>query len=481
MFKSLSKSTKIMFLFDLLVISLSTKLTSTIFLNKFLNSKFELLVIALVVITGLFSLFLKGQYKIREHNLTFWNFYRLLEGVVFANIPVGILLFFIVSKIVLIKFLGLNILTILVILAIYRICFNYYLFNFKKVKKVLIIGANEKAKAVVEAIRNKDALKMEVVGIVKSARIDKTLWQNFTQHYNIKISELEKLEQDNEIQEENDFTCDDVSIFEDGKFIVDIINKTLPDLIVFATNSHLASVIDINIPIYKMTEFYEMATGKFYVHEDLMPNFYTEFMMFERSFKGKLYNFCKRIYDIISALIILFVTLPVTGYIALRVWLIDFKNPFFTQTRIGHKGKPFECYKLRTMYSNDYVPKNAEMLNDGSDRVIPFCKFIRKAKLDEIPQMINILKGEMSIVGPRAEWEEFSNVFANDVPFHQARTLVKAGWTGWAHVSMPAAYSVEEEKERLCYDLYYIKHRNVFWEIGILVKAVFLAISGRHL
>lgn len=161
--------------------------------------------------------------------------------------------------------------------------------------------------------------------------------------------------------------------------------------------------------------------------------------------------------------------------------MIDKESPFFTQTRIGLRGKTFECYKLRTMYSNNYVPKNAKMLNDGSDRVIPFCKFIRKAKLDEIPQMINILKGEMSIVGPRAEWDEFTNVFKNDIPFHEVRTYVKAGWTGWAHVSMPAAYSVDEEKERLGYDLYYIKHRNVFWEIGILVKAVFLAISGRHL
>jgi lipopolysaccharide/colanic/teichoic acid biosynthesis glycosyltransferase len=133
------------------------------------------------------------------------------------------------------------------------------------------------------------------------------------------------------------------------------------------------------------------------------------------------------------------------------------------------------------MYLNDYVPKNAEMLNDGSDRVIPFCKFIRKAKLDEIPQMINIIKGEMSIVGPRAEWEKFVNVFLKEIPYYSSRMWVKTGWTGWAHVSMPAAYSVDEERERLAYDLYYIKHRNVLWEIGILVKAVFLAIGGRHL
>lgn len=475
--KQLSRSVGLMFIFDLLVFTISTYCLS----NIFCSFKLTMLTVALVTIVGLFSLFLKGQYKVREHNVTVWNAYRLFEGVVFANIPTGILLFFFAPKLLLIKFLLLNILTIFIAQALYRVGFNYYLFNLKKVKKVLIVGANDRAKAVVEVIKNKEALKMEVVGIVKSAKIDKILWDRFAEHYHIKTSDFERFEQKQEIKTEETFTCEEVTVFEDGKDIVSILEQTKPDIIVLATGSHLVSLIDINMPIYKMSEFYEMATGKFFVHEDLMPKFYTEFTLFERSFKGKLYNFCKRIYDIISALIILLVTLPLTGYIALRVWLIDFKNPFFTQTRIGQKGKPFECYKLRTMYSNDYVPKNAEMLNDGSDRVIPFCKFIRKAKLDEIPQMINILKGEMSIVGPRAEWEEFSNVFANDVPFHQARTLVKAGWTGWAHVSMPAAYSVEEEKERLAYDLYFIKHRNILWEIGILVKAVFMAISGRHL
>ena len=482
MIKTLSKSTSIMFLFDLLVLAISTNFICGV-LQICSNSPSvnRVLVVACVVIAGLFSLFLKGQYKIREHNLTAWNAYRLLEGVIFANIPAGILLFFLVPKLVLIKFLGLNILAIFLSLAIYRACFHYYLFELKKVKKVLIIGANDKAKAVIDVIKNKKALQMEVVGIVKSAKIDKTLWDRFAQHYNIKTSEIEKLEQENAITAEDNFICEDVTIFEDGQNIVEIVKETKPDIVVFAAETQLIPMISTDIPIYKMTDFYEMATGKFFVHEDLMTDFYTEFKIFEGSFKGKLYKICKRIFDIISAIIILIVTLPITSYIAIRVWLIDFKSPFFTQTRVGYKGKTFECYKLRTMYSNDYIPKNAQMLNDGSDRVIPFCKFIRKAKLDEIPQMVNILKGEMSIVGPRAEWDEFTNVFGSNVSFHNTRTIVKAGWTGWAHVSMPAAYSVDEEKERLGYDLYYIKHRNIIWEIGILVKAVFMAISGRHL
>ena len=476
--KTLSKSVIIMFLYDTLIFGLS----SCLWYVKF-NLIFKMLIpaVLLIVATGLFTLFLKANYKIREFNNTFKNCYLLFEGVIFSQIPAAILLAFFNLNFSLAKFLVANTFTIFVLLKLYRIGFHHYLFEYKKVKKVLIIGANDNANAVIDVIKNKKALQMKVVGVVKSAEIDKKLSEDLSQTLHYEITEADKREHEYQIHDEAQFTHDSIPVFEDGKSIVEIQNQTNPDIVIFTINTFLIPAIDNKVKVYKMSDFYEMATGKFFVHENLMPNFYMEFAQFERSFAGHIYRILKRVYDIIAALIILLVTLPVTSYIALRVWLIDKKSPFFTQTRVGLRGKTFECYKLRTMYSNNYVPKNAEMLNDGSDRVIPFCKFIRKAKLDEIPQMVNILLGEMSIVGPRAEWEEFTNVFKKDVPFHQARTLVKAGWTGWAHVSMPAAYSVDEEKERLAYDLYYIKHRNVFWEIGILVKAVFLAISGRHL
>jgi lipopolysaccharide/colanic/teichoic acid biosynthesis glycosyltransferase len=94
--------------------------------------------------------------------------------------------------------------------------------------------------------------------------------------------------------------------------------------------------------------------------------------------------------------------------------------------------------------------------------------------------MINILKGDMSIVGPRAEWLNEVEVFKKEIPFYEFRNIIKAGWTGWSHISMGPCFNIEHEKERLAYDLYYIKHRNILWDILILVKAVFLACGGRH-
>ena len=450
--KTLSKSVIIMFLYDALIFGLS----SYFWYAKFnLTSKMLIPAVLLIVATGLFTLFLKANYKIREFNNTLKNCYLLFEGVIFSQIPAAILLAFFNLNYSLAKFLILNTITIFVLLKVYRIVFHYYLFNFKRVKNILIIGTNKNAKLMADEILAKKALRMNVVGFVKDTNDDEICVSDSTQIYSMQDG-LDKI-----IAEKS----------------VDIVIVAIHRRMEESFLTEMVNSIPRRVKLYTMPEFYEMVTGKYFIDRMSINGLFFNFM----KNRSLAYDICKRIYDIIAATIILTVTLPILLYIAIRVKLTDGGDPMFTQTRVGKGGKTFKIYKLRTMYVNDYVPKNAEMLNDGSDRVIPFCKFVRKAKLDEIPQMWNILKGEMSIVGPRAEWEEFMNVFSDKVPCYACRMWVKTGWTGWAHVSMPAAYSVDEEMERIAYDLYYIKHRNVLWEIGILVKAVFLAISGRHL
>ena len=450
--KTLSKSVIIMFLYDALIFGLS----SYFWYAKFnLTSKMLIPAVLLIIATGLFTLFLKANYKIREFNNTLKNCYLLFEGVIFSQIPAAILLAFFNLNFSLAKFLVVNTITIFVLLKLYRMIFHYYLFNFKRVKNILIIGTNQNARLIADEIMAKKALRMNVVGFVKDTNDDEVCVSESTQIYTMQDG-LDKI-----IAEKS----------------VDIVIVAIHRRMEEALLTEMVNSIPRRVKLYTMPEFYEMVTGKYFIDRMSINGLFFNFM----KNRSLAYDVCKRIYDIIAATIILTVTLPILLYIAIRVKLTDGGDPMFTQTRVGKGGKTFKIYKLRTMYVNDYVPKNAEMLNDGSDRVIPFCKFIRKAKLDEIPQMWNILKGEMSIVGPRAEWEEFMNVFSDKVPCYACRMWVKTGWTGWAHVSMPAAYSVDEEMERIAYDLYYIKHRNVLWEIGILVKAVFLAISGRHL
>ena len=447
--KSLSRSTWIMFLFDLIILCLSTYYWTNIFSY---TPKAIIILCCLVVLIGLIILYLKSNYKIREHNINFKNSYLLFEGIVMAHVlPVLYLVVFAASVTDTLRFIATNILTIFVLLELYRIFYHLYLFKLKKVKNILILGTDERARVIADEIQGKYALKMNVAGFVQ--------------------------EGDNE----EDFVYDGkVPVFKNPDGLMWIINNAKIDIVVIAQPTELVIDTPRWMEIYKMPEFYEMVTGKYYIDEKTITELHYQYMIHQ----SRVYDFCKRAYDIIAALIILTVTLPITGLTALRVWLTDHKNPIYTQPRVGIDGKVFKCYKLRTMYANDYVPRagkiNEETAGINDDRVIPFCKWIRKARFDEIPQMINVLKGEISIVGPRAEWENLVNIYKKEIPYYTCRQWVKTGWTGWAQINQGHCVSSEDISEKLQYDLYYLKNRNVLWEIFILVKAVFLALGGRH-
>lgn len=449
MFKSLSKSTTIMFIFDFLVLSLSTFLWAIIF--DYTPKAIAILCIV-TVLAGLIILYLKGNYKIREFNITTKNAYLLFEGVVMAHvIPAAYLLIFASSITSAINFIAVNIITIFIILRLYRAFYHFYLFRIKREKNILILGSDHRAKVIADEIQGKKALRMRVAGFVQ---VDET---------------------------NEEFVQDDTPIYRDVTDLSQIIEENEIDIVVIAQATELIITAPRSVAIYKMPDFYEMVTGKYYIDEKTITELYYQFAT-HRSFA---YDFCKRVYDIIAASIILLVTLPITGFTALRIWLTDHENPIYTQTRVGIGGKEFKCYKLRTMWANSYVPKS---LKDGGyaenqevdDRVIPWCKFVRKARFDEIPQMINILRGEMSIVGPRAEWDEVVKIYKEQIPYYSCRMWVKTGWTGWAQINQGHLFSVDDEVGKLVYDLYYIRHRNVPWEIAILVKAVFMALGGRH-
>ena len=443
--KTLSKSVLIMFIFDLLILSISTGL----WYNYFKFPIFWGLPILLIVLTGLIVLFLKANYKIREFNNTFKNTYLLFEGIIFANIP-ALGLLFVASGMDVLQFLIANVLTLFVVLKLYRILFHYWLFNIKKVKNILILGTDKRARVIADEIQGKKALRMRIAGFVEVSN--------------------------------DDFIADNrVPVFKDVDDLNQIISENDIDTVVIAQPTELITTVAGNVELYKMPDFYEMATGKFYIDEKTITELYYQFAKNQ----SLLYDFCKRAFDIIAALIILIVTLPITGVTAIRIWLTDGESPIYTQTRIGKRGKEFKCYKLRTMYSNNYIPKSLKeggyaKNQEQDDRVIPWCKFVRKARFDEIPQMINILKGEMSIVGPRAEWDEVVKIYKEQIPYYNCRMWVKTGWTGWAQINQGHLFSIDDEEGKLVYDLYYIKNRNVLWEIGILIKAVFMALGGRH-
>ena len=227
--------------------------------------------------------------------------------------------------------------------------------------------------------------------------------------------------------------------------------------------------------IYNISGFYEIITNKIPV-ENIEYDWFLENLS-ENS--KKAYEIFKRLVDIIFAIIGLIISIPFLPFIILAI-KIDSNGPIiFRQIRTGKNGKDFLAMKFRSMVDN--AEKNgAQWAEKNDSRITKMGKIMRKTRLDEIPQLINILKGEMSFVGPRPERPEFIEILSKEIPFYKERLLTKPGLTGWAQLKGPAyGGSKEESLEKLKFDLYYIKNRNFLLDISIILKTVNIVLNRK--
>lgn len=186
------------------------------------------------------------------------------------------------------------------------------------------------------------------------------------------------------------------------------------------------------------------------------------------------YNNLKRVFDIVFSLILLLVTSPILVLSLVIVYLQDFKEPLFSQKRLGLNNKEIKIYKIRSMVHN--AEKNGMKWTSVNDlRITWFGKFIRKTRIDEIPQLFNVLKGEMSIIGPRPELEFFYNEFEKNIPNFRDRLVVKPGLTGWAQIN--GGYNITPQK-KLDLDLYYIKNIGYKLELIIFFRTIKIIFTG---
>jgi exopolysaccharide biosynthesis polyprenyl glycosylphosphotransferase len=193
------------------------------------------------------------------------------------------------------------------------------------------------------------------------------------------------------------------------------------------------------------------------------------------------FEFGKRLLDILGGVIGILGLLIVLPFVALMIVSDDGLPVFYDQTRAGRRGQPYKIIKFRTMRKDAEADGKARWAKEDDLRATRIGRFLRKTHLDELPQIINVLRGEMSLVGPRAERPELMHVFEKHIPFYRARLLVKPGITGWAQVNFGYAATVEETLTKLEYDLYYIKHRGLLLDLIILLRtpAMVLGLRGR--
>jgi exopolysaccharide biosynthesis polyprenyl glycosylphosphotransferase len=196
---------------------------------------------------------------------------------------------------------------------------------------------------------------------------------------------------------------------------------------------------------------------------------------------SSFYRLAKRAFDVLGALIGLSLFLPLLPLLAVAIKLDSPGPVFFRQTRVGKGGKPFRLLKLRTMVA-DAEPNGQAMRAQKNDpRITRVGRWLRKTRLDEMPQLFNVLKGEMSAVGPRPERPEHLEELERAIPFHRLRNAVKPGMAGWAAVNYDYVDSLEDARIRLQYDLYYIKHQSLWLDLQVLWRMLLqiLAFKGR--
>ena len=195
----------------------------------------------------------------------------------------------------------------------------------------------------------------------------------------------------------------------------------------------------------------------------------------------KTYEEVKRFVDIIFSITLGIIVLPFFPLIALAVKITSPGPVFYHQKRVGKNGKIFEMTKLRTMRADAEKKTGAVWAQVNDPRITWLGKLLRKTRADELPQLWNILKGDMSFVGPRAERPEFHDQLKQGIPFYEERYIIKPGLSGWAQIYYRYGSSVADAAEKLQYDLYYIKNRSLILDLGIILKTINIAMrqAGR--
>jgi sugar transferase (PEP-CTERM system associated) len=203
--------------------------------------------------------------------------------------------------------------------------------------------------------------------------------------------------------------------------------------------------------------------------EALQPSW----LIFSDGFRqGKLVDAAKRTFDLAVSLALIVLTLPVILVAALAVGLEDGAPVLYRQERVGRDGKPFVLLKFRSMRVDAEAAGAPQWARNDDPRATRIGGLLRKFRVDELPQLLNVLKGDMSFVGPRPERPFFVDELAESIPFYRERHSVKPGVTGWAQVNYPYGASLEDARHKLAYDLYYVKNRTLFLDFLILVQTV---------
>jgi len=230
------------------------------------------------------------------------------------------------------------------------------------------------------------------------------------------------------------------------------------------------------LKVYDFYGFYENVEGKVPVEaldeEKLLLD--TGFDIYHNSFQKRI----KRSLDVILSLIVGILTLPIMLLSMITIKLESRGPVFFVQERVGFDNKTFKIVKFRSMRIHD-ENEHSKYADKNDSRITKYGRIMRKTRIDELPQIWNVLRGDMSFIGPRAEWSKLSHEYEEKIAFYPLRHSVKPGLTGWAQVSYPYGAGLEDMKIKLMYDFYYIKHQSLSLDVKIIFKTIKTVLFGK--
>lgn len=332
-------------------------------------------------------------------------------------------------------------------LFIWRMIYVRFFASNRFVKKVILVCDQDQVQELVNGLESVDP-HYKVLGFVNSDsnsdRNDTILIKN------IPISNLRNFVSKNSISE-----------------IVVASQKT--DGITVELYNQLITILENGFIIREYTQVYESITQRIPV-QYVSRDFYRYFP-FSRSNQNHLYLLVVRFLEILLSLIGLAVGIALIPFVIVCNAFWNKGKLFYKQERVGKNGKVFNIVKFRTMIKNA-EQQGAVFATSNDSRITPFGKILRKSRIDEFPQFINIFKGEMAVIGPRPERPIFVKEIAERMPFYETRHVIKPGLTGWAQVNYSYGETIDDSLIKLQYDLYYIKHRSLFLDFNIIFKTL---------
>lgn len=379
---------------------------------------------------------------------------RIASGLLLGLIPLGVSFYFMPSFFLGRGVLLLTVLLSFVLISVVRLFFRRVVKEHNMWTRVLVLGAGEKAQLIKEAIKSGEIRGLNVVSYIPLPG-DRDVGDNLI------IQSLEKPL----IEYVEDHDIDEIVIAVDDRRSRGFPTKDLIDCKMSGIN------------ILDLVTFFERRAGK--IRLDMLS---PSWLYLSEGFSvGNIRRLGKRILDLTVVVILLPIAIPFALFVSIAIFLESRGrgSVLYSQIRVKRDGEPFKIYKFRSMVSNAEINGVAQWASKNDSRITRVGRFIRKGRLDELPQLYNVLNGDMSFVGPRPERPEFVAKLSKAVPYYDERHRVKPGLTGWAQVCYSYGDTVGDSIEKLQYDLYYVKNYSMILDLLILLQTAEVVLLGK--